>query len=166
MDALNVVSLAQAKLWLKIDPDYDDDDTIIESLIKSAVNQIEKFTLQILYYRVITARTSVHGEYKIYEYPLISVESVIDADTDSVVFEETVTDWYTNVISSQTNRQTVTFIAGYGWTYDGGTEVPDDIITAIKEYVTYLYENRDNAKLAMPAIVQLLLAPYRRITLF
>lgn len=165
MDALNVVSLAEAKLWLKIDPDYDDDDSIIESLIKSVVNQVEQYTMQILYPRVLTQYTGRCGTTKIYQYPLTSIE---DVNNDGVYedFDTVETDWYTEVLSTVTNRQLVTFTAGYGWTYDMGTEVPEDIITAIKEYVTYLYENRDDPYKKMPALVQQLLGPYRRITLF
>ena len=165
MDALNVVSLEQAKLWLKIDPDYDDDDSIIESLIKAVVNQVQQYTLQILYPQVLTQYTGTCGTTKIYQYPIISIE---DVNNDGVFepFEEFTTDSYTKVESSVSARQLVTYTAGYGWTYDMGSEVPEDIITAIKEYLTYLYENRDNEKLAMPAIVSMLLGPYRRITLF
>ena len=72
MDQLNVVSLNQAKLWLRVDLDYDYEDTLITALIKSAVNQAEQFTLQVLWQRQMSLITPVSGAVKIYEYPLFS----------------------------------------------------------------------------------------------
>lgn len=161
MDQLNVVTLNQAKLWLRVDEDDDSNDTVITSLIKAAVNQVEKYTLQILWQRAITARTNKYACYRIFEYPLISIESVGDEE-----WGEDETEWYTEVRGYTGGVQTVTFVAGYGWSYDGGTEVPDDIITAIREMLAYWYENRDNAKQGMPDAATYLLGPYRRVTLF
>jgi uncharacterized phiE125 gp8 family phage protein len=166
MDQLNVVSLAQAKLWLRLDEDYDYEDSLITALIKSAVNQVEQYTLQVLYQRTITEISDKSGSLKIYNYPVISVEDVVDKDITAVDFEIEESQWYTSVITNQPGFNTVTYVAGYDWNYDGGSDVPDDIETAIKEMITYLYENRDNPKEEMPKVVTYLLAPYRRITLF
>jgi uncharacterized phiE125 gp8 family phage protein len=166
MDQLNVVSLAQAKLWLRLDEDYDYEDGLITALIKSAVNQVEQYTLQVLWQREIIEITDKSGSLKIYNYPVISVEDVVDKDITAVDFEIEESQWYTNVITNQPGFNKVTYVAGYDWNYDGGSDVPDDIETAIKEMITYLYENRDNPKEEMPKVVTYLLAPYRRITLF
>ena len=166
MDQLNVVSLAQAKMWLRLDEDYDYEDGLITALIKSAVNQVEQYTLQVLWQRTITEITDKSGSLKIYNYPVISVEDVVDKDVVAVDFEIEESQWYTSVITNQLGFNKVTYVAGYDWGYDGGSDVPDDIETAIKEMITYLYENRDNPKEEMPKVVQYLLAPYRRITLF
>jgi hypothetical protein len=122
--------------------------------------------LQVLYPRTITEISDKSGSLKIYNYPVISVEDVVDKDITSVDFEIEESQWYTNVITNQPGFNTVTYVAGYDWNYDGGSDVPDDIETAIKEMITYLYENRDNPKEEMPKVVTYLLAPYRRITLF
>ena len=166
MNQLNVVSLAEAKLYLRIDPDDVLEDGLITSLIKSAVNQAEQFTLQVLWQRELTAITPVTGALKIYEYPLISVETVVDPDMVSLTFETIETQGFTEVISGTAGFNIVTYVAGYGWNYEGGSEVPDDIETAIKEMIAYYYENRDNPVVGMPTIATLLLSPYRRITLF
>ena len=165
MNQLNVVSLAEAKLYLRIDPDDTIEDGLITSLIKSAVNQAEQFTLQILWQRELSLITPVSGAVKIYEYPLISVETVVDPDMVVLTFETIETQGFTEVISDA-GFNTVTFVAGYGWNYEGGSDVPDDIETAIKEMIAYYYENRDNSVVGMPTIATLLLSPYRRITLF
>jgi hypothetical protein len=166
MNQLNVVSLAEAKLYLRIDPDDVVEDGLITSLIKSAVNQAEQFTLQVLWQRQMTAITPVSGALKIYEYPIVSIETVVDPDLDALTFELVETEGFTEVISGISGFNTVTFVAGYGWNYEGGSEVPDDIETAIKEMIAYYYENRDNPVVGMPTIATLLLSPYRRITLF
>ena len=166
MDQLNVVSLDQAKLWLRVDLDYDYEDTLITALIKSAVNQVEQYTLQVLWQRSITEITDRSGNLKIYNYPIIAVEDVVNKDFEDVNFEIEESQWCTHVITNQAGFNTVTYVAGYDWNYDGGSDVPDDIETAIKEMITYLYENRDNPKEEMPKVVTFLLAPYKRITLF
>jgi uncharacterized phiE125 gp8 family phage protein len=166
MDQLNVVSLDQAKLWLRVDLDYDYEDTLITALIKSAVNQVEQYTMQVLWQRSITEITDRSGNLKIYNYPIIAVEDVVNKDFEDVNFEIEESQWYTQVITNQAGFNTVTYVAGYDWNYDGGSDVPDDIETAIKEMITYLYENRDNPKEEMPKVVTYLLAPYKRITLF
>jgi hypothetical protein len=166
MDQLNVVSLADAKMYLRLDLDYTIEDGLITSLIKSAVNQAEQFTLQVLWQRQLSLITPVSGAVKIYEYPLISVETVVDPDMVALTFETIETQGFTEVISSTAGFNTVTFVAGYGWNYEGGSEVPDDIETAIKEMIAFYYENRDNPVVGMPTIATLLLSPYRRITLF
>jgi hypothetical protein len=166
MDQLNVVSLSEAKLYLRLDEDYTIEDGLITSLIKSAVNQAEQFTLQVLWQRTLTAITPVSGLLKIYEYPIISIETVVDPDLDALTFEIVETEGFTEVISGTSGFNTVTFVAGYGWNYEGGSDVPDDIETAIKEMIAYYYENRDNSVVGMPTIATLLLSPYRRITLF
>jgi hypothetical protein len=165
MNALNVVTLAQAKLFLRVDPDFTYDDTLIESLIKSAVQLVEESTLQILYQRVITTKNRGNRNY-LYQYPILSVETVVNSDGEELTFELEETDNYTLVITDANGIKTITYVAGYGWDYEGGTEVPEAIQTALKEIITYLYENRDNPKAEFPAIVNILLAPYRRITLF
>jgi uncharacterized phiE125 gp8 family phage protein len=166
MDQLNVVSLAQAKMWLRLDEDYEYEDGLITALIKSAVNQVELYTLQVLWQRTLTEITDKTGNIKIYNYPVISIEDVVDKDLVAVDFEIEDTQWYTDVITDRPGFNKVTYVAGYDWNYDGGSDVPDDIETAIKEMITYLYENRDNPKEEMPKVVTYLLAPYRRITLF
>lgn len=166
MDQLNVVSLAQAKMWLRLDEDYDYEDGLITALIKSAVNQVEQYTLQVLWQRILTEITDRTGSLKIYNYPVIFVEDVVDKDLVAVDFEIEESQWYTSVITNQPGFNKVTYVAGYGWDYEGGSYVPDDIETAIKQLITYYYENRDNPKEDMPKIVTYILAPYRRITLF
>jgi uncharacterized phiE125 gp8 family phage protein len=153
-------------MWLRVDLDYDYEDALITALIKSAVNQVEQYTLQVLYPRTITEISDKSGSLKIYNYPVISVEDVVDKDITAVDFIIEESQWYTNIITNQPGFNTVTYVAGYDWNYDGGSHVPDDIETAIKEMITYLYENRDNPKEEMPKVVTYLLAPYRRITLF
>jgi len=166
MDQLNVVSLSQAKLWLRLDLDYEFEDGLITALIKSAVNQVEQYTLQVLWQRSITEITDITGNLRLFNYPIISVEEVYDKNFDDLNFEIVDTQYYSDVITNRAGFNTVTYVAGYDWNYDGGSDVPDDIETAIKELITFLYENRDNPTEDMPKVVTYLLAPYRRITLF
>ena len=166
MDQLNVVSLNQAKMWLRVDLDYDYEDALITALIKSAVNQVEQYTLQVLWQREITEISDKYGNLRLYNYPIIAVEDVVDSEFNPIDFEVIDTQFYTDVLTNKEGYHRVSYVAGYDWNYDGGSDVPDDIETAIKEMITYLYENRDNPKEEMPKVVTYLLAPYRRVTLF
>jgi hypothetical protein len=102
----------------------------------------------------------------LYNYPIIAVEDVVDKDLEEIDFEIIDTPFYTDVITQRAGYNAVTYVAGYDWNYYCGSDVPDDIETAIKEMITFLYENRDNPKEEMPKVVTFLLAPYKRITLF
>jgi len=166
MNALNVVTLSEAKLFLRLDADYNYDDTLIESLITASVQEVELMTCQILYQRIITVKTNKKGTYRIFDYPLLSIESLTNTDLDAVDYEEDQSEWFTDVLSYERGYQTLVYVAGYGWDYEGGTETPAAIQTALKEMITYLYENRDNPKTHYPAIIDILLQPYKRVTLF
>ena len=78
MDQLNVVSLSQAKLWLRVDLDYEYEDGLITALIKSAVNQVEQYTLQVLWQRSITEISDKNGNLRLYNYPIIAIEDVVN----------------------------------------------------------------------------------------
>lgn len=57
------------------------------------------------------------------------------------------------------NAIKVTFVAGYG---DASTDVPEDIILAVREIVAFYYENRGDDKSGLiPTSARALLDPYR-----
>lgn len=58
------------------------------------------------------------------------------------------------------NAVKVTYVAGYG---SSSTDVPESLITGIKEHISYLYENRGDDQITrdIPVIAKQLYQPYR-----
>lgn len=177
MDALDVLSLEDAKAYLKVD--FDDDDDLIESLIKAAVSLVEKTTEYRLYKRNEVIQTSKIG-YTAFQFPLngASVEAMDSQGTYTIQTRyETLRTllfwgngyWYTSYedqffnpntygLSGCVTNYTLTLDVGYADTAD----VPTDLLTAIKQIITFTYENRNESKLELPSNISMLMAPYRR----
>src|SRR5215467_8472948 len=82
MTPLDVISLDQAKLFLRVD--FDDDNDLIEGLIYSAVGLVEKETNYRLYQRNEIIYQTGKYYYVAFQYPLNSVVSVINIDSSDV----------------------------------------------------------------------------------
>lgn len=184
MGPLNVLSLADAKLFLKVD--FTDDDSLITGLISAAVSLVEQVTNYRLYNRNEILYT---GQicYDAFQYPLVSA-SVISADSAITTvptlkqYPQTLRTvlfwgngfWYTGFNESFFNNDTywlnnscpVTYVLTLNVGYTDATLIPTDLITAIKQIITFTYENRDATKLDLPDNIQMLLAPYRRYVTF
>lgn len=136
------VTVAEFKLWAKLDTGSLDDD-IITDLIATARQQCEDYTGMSIVARTVTAQlnNSCGGIFLPY-CPFISLVSikdyagnVIDTTgyelsnkyTPSLLFPQLLTPWSDNV--------TLVYTAGYGLP-------PAKIITAIKQQTFFLYENR------------------------
>jgi len=72
MGPLDVVTLAQAKIYLKVD--FADDDTLIESIIGSAINYVEQATSYRLYTRTEYKHSDATYDVDIFQYPITSVQ--------------------------------------------------------------------------------------------
>lgn len=179
MDALDVLSLDDAKAYLKVD--FDDDNDLIESLIKAAVSLVEQSTEYRLYQRDEVIQTSKIG-YIAFQYPLngASVEAMDSQGTYTIQtrYGALRTElfwgngyWYENYYESFFNPNSYTLsgcVTNYTLTLDVGyseadqNKVPTDLLTAVKQIVTFTYENRNESKLELPSNISMLMAPYRR----
>lgn len=74
MSYLNVITLARAKNYLRIDSDLTEDDAEITSMINAACRYVEKRTNHILYPREQTYTGSC--QVKVYDYPINSITTV------------------------------------------------------------------------------------------
>lgn len=152
------ISLAEAKIHSRVDPDITDDDALIRSYIKAATDNAQ----------AITRRQFINGTYelrlnafppviKLPRPPLWEITSIKYFDTDNV--EQTLdsskymVDEYSTIgqvlpapdeswpgVGDQIPTITIEYIAGYG---DDRESVPDDIKSAIKLIVGHLYEHRE-----------------------
>ena len=155
--AVEPLSLADAKLHLRVD--ITDDDDLITALIKAARRNVEAFLGK-------TLITSTY-EWRIPRFetvmwipnpPLQSVSSIVYTDNDDT--EQTLStaiygvdtqmlqgnvhlandqEWPTG-LSGIPYPIAITYVAGYG---DAATDVPDDIIHAIRLKIGDYYEHRE-----------------------
>jgi hypothetical protein len=178
---LNVLSLADAKLYLKVD--FDDDDSLITSLIGTAVSYVEKATEYRLYQRpeIITLAKIW---YEAFQFPLnaASVVAIDSADTNTYTVQQwpetlrTKLFWgngnfwcdpYNNELNWNQNYFnlsapprvfTLTLDVGYADT----TQVPTDLLAAIQQILEFTYDNRDLTMAKLPNNIQMLLSNYKR----
>jgi hypothetical protein len=155
MNALNVITLAQAKTYLDM-TGIDGRDAEIETLIKTAVSLVEKYTDYRLYEREETFVT--YGcKTEISAYP-VTIDSVVDEDDAAVTYTERV--YPLSLVLTAPKDSTVTMTVGYAEA--DIANIPQNLIQACYKWVTYLFENKDIYEVNMPLDVQLLLNQSRR----
>ena len=178
-----VISLSEAKAFLRIDSDYDDDNTYITSLINVATQVVEEFTRR----RLITQTYNIFYD----EFPpyidlqigeVASVTHIKYYDEDNTL-QTLATDQYDvdtrvrpgRIYQSNTgdfpntyerpNAIEVEFIVG-----GSASDVPAPIVQAIYIIVGRYYENRQDVVMGtqvneLPLMVEYLLTPYRFLEL-
>lgn len=191
MNALDVITLQQAKDQLKVD--FADDDALITQIISSAVNVVEQKTNWRLYQRVEIDHSDGTYNVSILQTPINSITiKTIDG---------TVVTW--PQIKIDPIRQTIIFVKnaynnawasnrGFGDGLDNGvgffpdfwgaslplynifidcgytntTLIPFAILQAVKTIITYMYENRDVSLDTMPNNIMMELQSYNRQPFF
>jgi len=81
MAFIDVVTLAEAKSYLRVDDGFTADDSLITILINAAGNIIEAHTNHLLYSRAKTYKF-YDGYVRVYDYPINSVTSPDETDMD------------------------------------------------------------------------------------
>lgn len=154
----DVISLEQAKNYLRIDEGMTEDDLFISSMIKAALQWIESYTRHILVEQEVTlyapAQTNCDGNYiyYVYHYPIVS--AVPDA-------EKTVRNLYTKYYTSE---EELVITAGY----DDIEKVPEALVQAAYAILQVWYYNSEKTvqTTLIPDAVKFALDPYRRFPLF
>ena len=178
-----VISLAEAKTFLRIDSDYDDDNTYITSLINVATGVVEEFTRR----RLVTQTFNIFYD----EFPsfidlqigdVASVTHIKYYDTDNSLQTLHPSNYDVDtkirpgrIYQSETgdfpntyerpNAVEVEFIVG-----GTSSDVPAPIVQAIYIIVGRYYENRQDVVMGtqvneLPLMVDHLLTPYRLLEL-
>ena len=177
------ISLAEAKAFLRVDSDYDDDDTYITSLIDVGTQVVEEFTRR----RLITQTYNIFYD----EFPpyidlqvgdVASVTHVKYYDTDNSLQTLAASNYDVDtkvrpgrIYQSNTgdfpntyerpNAIEVEFVVG-----SASSDVPAPIIQSIYIIVGRYYENRQDVVMGtqvneLPLMVEHLLTPYRLLEL-
>lgn len=164
--AVEPVSTAEAKAHMRVD--VSDDDTLIDAYIKAARIRLEEDTGRALITQTLVVKLD---DFPLYENtalllprpPLQSVTSITYIDEDGV--QQTwdsskyivdtgseparITPAYDEVWPSardQINAVTITYVAGYG---DAATDVPSDLIQAVKMLAAHWYEHREEVAIGV-----------------
>lgn len=132
MAYLDVVTLADAKNYLRIDDTLSDDDSRITSMIKASLSLIERRTNILVYAR---SKSYLFQDYcvKVYDYPINTLIEPIDAT-------EMEMELYSIFETSNSSDKKITLNVGY----ETADEVPSEIIECALEYVKYLYYDSEN----------------------
>lgn len=178
-----VISLSEAKAFLRIDSDYDDDNTYITSLINVATQVVEEFTRR----RLMTQTYNLFYD----EFPpyidlqvgdVASVTHIKYYDADNTL-QTLATDQYDVDTKVRPGRIYESEDGDFPNTYErpnavevefivGGTasEVPEPIKMAMYLIIGRYYENRQDVVMGtqvneLPLMVDHLLTPYRLLEL-
>jgi uncharacterized phiE125 gp8 family phage protein len=182
--ALEPVSLADAKLFLRVE--HDDDDDVIAALIAAARVQVEAQTRRALIdqtWRLTRDVWPAGGRLPVLPVPLQEVTAIRVFDADGVPHPLAVEDFDIDTVSAPAVLAfargaprapgrlaagiEIDIAAGYG---DGLEDVPQPLRQAIRMLVAHWYENRGviaatGEVAAMPASVASLIAPFRVLSL-
>jgi hypothetical protein len=132
MAYLDVITLAEAKLYLRVDDTLTEDDAQITQMIKAALSYVEKYTNHKVFDRVETYRL-ICGFVRVYDYPINSEETA-----DLVSENKTL---YTNYTLGATN-DLISLNVGYAVASD----VPDEIVQAAYEIIDIYYYGKESGK--------------------
>ncbi len=181
--ATTAISLAEAKAFLRVDSDYDDDDAYITSLIGVATNVVEQFTRR----RLITQTYNIYYD----EFPpfmdlqvgnVASVTHVKYYDTDNTLQTLDTSQYDVDIrvkpgriyqaedgnfpdTYERANSVEIEFVVG-----SAASDVEDAIKQAMYIVIGRYYENRQDVVMGtqvneLPLMVEHLLTPYRLLEL-
>ena len=132
MSYLNVITLEEAKNYLRVDDTLTEDDNRISSMIKASLSMIERRTNILVYAR---SKNYLFQNYcvKVYDYPI----NTLITPTDATEIEM---ELYSIFETNNSENKKLTLNVGY----ETVSEVPNEIIECALEYVKYLYYDSEN----------------------
>ena len=135
MSYITVITLAQAKEYLRVDDDLTEDDASITIMINTALKYIEDYTNVFVYARSISYRF-IDGCKTVYSYPINSVTSPTEAD----ITIENYTKYTTYAYGS--DNTILTLNIGHLLP----ASVPDDLRSVALEIIDLLYYEHESGK--------------------
>lgn len=161
--AAEPLSLTDAKAHLRVD--FTDDDALITAQIKAARRQVEAFTRNALITQTVQwTWDAFPSTLSLPIWPVQSISSV--GYTDGAGADQTLAASKYTLIKSKPRRigpaysetwpttrlhwnaVRVSAVVGYG---DAGSDVPEDIMAALKLILAALYENREDTLVGVSA---------------
>lgn len=171
--AIEPVTLAEMRLWQKVDDGVTEDDDILESLIKTARKKAEDYCNRAFIDQTWTlslnAMPSIIYLPKGFLDSATSINVVADDGTSTLqaasiyqvetgengtVFLESGSTWTTS--TRPIGSLVVVYVAGYG---GAATNIPEGIKTGIKQLAAQMYEDREDTELT--SLIKSVLNPYK-----
>ena len=134
MAYLDIITLADAKTYLRIDDTLTEDNAQITRMIKASLSQIERVTNYILFARsksYVVENLSVN----VYDFPINSLTS----PTTATSVEKSIYTTYTTIVSTDLK---VTLNVGYS----NASDVPSDLIEVAYEMIDLMYYSPETGK--------------------
>jgi hypothetical protein len=153
MAYLDIITLAEAKTYLRIDDTLTEDDAQITRMIKASLSQIERATNYILFARskdYVVENCSVN----VYDYPINSLTT----PTTATSVEKSIYTTYSTIVATDLK---VTLNVGYVNPLD----VPSDLIEVAFEMIDLMYyspETGKSIKSDLSELSKMVLSNYKR----
>lgn len=143
----DIVSLEDAKIYLRVDTGFTKDDAQITRMISSACKFVENRT-QIFLIEQNQTHYFRNGCVNVYSFP---IKSVVDEPTTG--FDTEVKALYTKYTTTDVDLKSIVTVVGYSdTTAPLIAEIPKDLIEVIYELIGMMYyehKTGDKAKLSM-----------------
>ena len=154
MAYIDIIPLADAKVYLRIDDTLTEDDAQITRMINAALSYVERYTNYVLFaqnkeYRLISGCVSV------YDYPINS-----EVTADLISENKTL---YTNYTLGSTN-DLITLNVGYAVI----TDIPQELIEVAYEIIELMYYEKETNKShlnSLSSLSTMILNQYKRFIL-
>lgn len=158
------IALEETKLFLRVD--HDDEDTLIETLIRSARERLEAHLAVAMITRAMETSGPAQSCIHLPRWPVTSVDSVLvdgdeifDFDVNLRARPSTVS---IDIIGRAEDGVDIQFTAGFG---PDAMDIPTPMRHAMLLLVSHGYEHRDLTDPPMPLMVDALTQPYRMASL-
>ena len=132
MSYIDVITLAEAKVYLRVDNDLTEDDNQITRMINSALKYVEDVTNIMMFARNKSYRL-IDGCVRIYDAPINS-----EVTADLVVENKTL---YTNYKLGSDNGLIVLNVG-----YVTATDIPQELISVAFELIDIFYYGKESGK--------------------
>ena len=130
-----IPTLAEAKAYMRIDPDYTLEDDLIIQMLAASVDWCEKYTGLSFTVKQFT-HYSPRPYFDLQFYPLVEIISVQDSNAADISWELS-SAYYPKVIPAY-GGVVVTYTAGYA------NDLPDNLKLAVLMFANTMYENRED----------------------
>lgn len=134
----DIISLSEAKNYLRVDDTLTEDDNSIIRMINAALRYVENYTDILVFNRDVTYLVK-EGVLQLYQYP---INTDLDTLTDYTYQRKSK---YTNICSDNTDTVDLTLNMGY----TDPTDVPQELLEVAFEMIDlYYYGEKDGKPIA------------------
>ncbi|MNG66074.1 Phage gp6-like head-tail connector protein [compost metagenome] len=156
----DIISLAQAKTYLRIDDTLNEDDSFITSCINAALQWIEKYTNHILveqnkeYFASAVYDFCHDKRFDIYDFPIVSI--IEPSDVDLIIKNKSYNTKSVIIIDDD--------VLELNLGYDAVSDIPEPFIQAAFAIIQVWYYNSEKTIQSnlIPDSVKFAINPYRR----